>query len=280
MNPLSPQSPEPLYLQLANELRSAIRRGELEPGQRLPPERDLVATYGVSRETVRQGLDVLKAEALVGSGPGRGTFVRQPPPVRFRFTRHGLPPGVSPWEHAMKQAGVEGSGRLTSVEQLGAGAEVANHLGIDKGSPVVVRRGEQLAGGFVAQLFTAWYPLDLVADTELAVPTAIPDGIYAALDRAGVNLATFTDEISARAPMPEEASALRLGSGVPVVTVARTAFDASGRPVEFMEAVHNPEMLLFAYEKLPLGRSSPGCPRARKGRFFRSSPAGGRRPTS
>jgi len=63
MTPLSPESPEPLYLQLARELRSAIQRGELEPGQRLPPERDLVATYGVSRETVRQGLDVVILEA-------------------------------------------------------------------------------------------------------------------------------------------------------------------------------------------------------------------------
>ncbi len=262
MNPLSPQSPEPLYLQLANELRSAIRRGELEPGQRLPPERDLVATYGVSRETVRQGLDVLKSEALIGSAPGRGTFVRQPPPVRFRFTRHGLPLGVSPWEHATKRAGVEGGGRLTSVEQLVAGHEAASHLAIEDGSPVVVRRGEMLVGGFVAQLFAAWYPLELVRGTELTVPTAIPDGIYAALDRAGLHLETFSEEISARAPRPEEASALRLGSGVPVLTISRTASDAGGRPVEFLETVSNPEMLLFVYEGLPLGR--PAAKRRRR----------------
>jgi GntR family transcriptional regulator len=211
-------------------------------------------THGISRETVRQALDVLKAEALVGSGQGRGTFVRQPPPVRFRFTRHGLPPGVSPWHHATKEAGVEGGGRLTSVEQVAAGPEVASHLVIEMGSPVVVRRGEMLAGGYVAELYAAWYPLELVTGTELVVPTAIPDGIYAALDRAGVDLRTFTDEISARAPRPEEASALRLGAGVPVLTIARTAFDGEGQPVEYLETVNNPEMLLFLYEGLPLGR--------------------------
>jgi GntR family transcriptional regulator len=254
MTPLSPQSPEPLYLQLANELRSAIRRGELQPGGRLPPERDLVATYGVSRETVRQGLDVLKAEALIGSGPGRGTFIRQPPPVRFRFTRHGLAPGVSPWEQATRQAGVEGSGRVTSVDQLRAGPEAARHLAIEEGSPVVVRRGEMLIGGFVAQLFAASYPLELVRGTELVGPAAISDGIYAALDRAGMHLDTYTEEISARAPTPEEASALRLGLGVPVLTIVRTTSDVGGQPVEFLETVSNPEMLLFVYEGLPLGR--------------------------
>jgi len=140
------------------------------------------------------------------------------------------------------------------VDQLGAGAEVASHLGIEVGSPVVVRRGEMLVGSFVAQLFAAWYPLELVRGTELVMPTAISDGIYAALDRAGVHLETFAEEISARAPTPEESSALRLGSGVPVLTVARTTSDADGRPIEFLETVSNPEMLLFVYEGLPLGR--------------------------
>jgi GntR family transcriptional regulator len=262
MTPLSPESPEPLYLQLASELRSAIQRGELEPGQRLPPERDLVATYGVSRETVRMALDALKAEGLVGSGQGRGTFVRQPP-VRFRFTRHGLPPGVSPWEHAAQLAGVESSGRLTSVEQLGASGEPASHLQLGIGELVVVRRGEMLAAGVVAQLYAAWYPLELVKGTELVGPTAIPDGVYAALDRAGVSLDTFTDEIGARLPRRDEASALRLGSGMPVLTIDRTAFDTDGRPVEYLETVSNPESLLFLYERLPLGRPAKRRKRAK-----------------
>jgi hypothetical protein len=41
---------------------------------------------------------------------------------------------------------------------------------------------------------------------------------------------------------------------LPILTVARTAFDKAGRPMEFLETVNNPEMMVFLYEKLPLGR--------------------------
>lgn len=55
-------SPRPLYAQLADALRSAIHRGELKPGQRLPSERELEEAYGVSRATVKLALSALKAE--------------------------------------------------------------------------------------------------------------------------------------------------------------------------------------------------------------------------
>jgi GntR family transcriptional regulator len=153
----------------------------------------------------------------------------------------------------MQQAGIEAGGRLTSLEQVGAGTDVASHLAIEEGELVVVRRGEMLAGGLVAQLYVATYPLSLVAGTELVVIHAfIPGGIYAALDRAGLSLESATDEIGARAPSPEEAAALRLSPGIPVLTIARTAYDASGRPVEYLETVNNAEMLLLVYKDLPL----------------------------
>jgi GntR family transcriptional regulator len=258
----------PLAAQVANDLRERIRQGEWRRGQRLPTEYELAESYGVERSTVRRAMALLKAEALIDSRKGSGSFVRQPP-VRFRFTRHGLPPGVRPWEHATSRAGVDGSARLTSMEQLSADAEVAAHLGIAEGSPVIVRRGEMLAGDTVAQLFSAWYPLSLVAGTELAINAAIPDGIYAALDRAGLGVDTVTDEIGARPPTPEEAESLHLAPGVPVLTLTRTAY-AADRPVEYVQTVSNPEMLLFAYEHLPLGQ--PETSKRRRAQSNRKSP--------
>lgn len=63
-----------------------------------------------------------------------------------------------------------------------------------------------LAGDTVAQFFSAWYPLSHMSGTEPMINTAIPKGIYAALDRAGVRLDTATDEISAGAPTPKRPS--------------------------------------------------------------------------
>ena len=71
---------------MANELvvqhvRELIIRGKFTPGQRLPPERELVRDIGVSRTSVRAGLQTLAAKGLLIIRHGAGTFVADGPPV-------------------------------------------------------------------------------------------------------------------------------------------------------------------------------------------------------
>lgn len=255
MTPLDPQSTRPLHLQLADELRGQIRRGELKPGDRLPPERALAETYGISRPTVSAALAVLKSEALLSSGPGRGTFVRQNPPVRLafsRFSRQMREPGLGPWEAATRRAGVQGETRMLAVEHQAADDELAYRLGIEAGAQVILRSRMMLAEGHPTQIQSAWYPLDLVDGTELARPGKIVDGVFAALERIGRPPATATEEVATRAPTPEESAMLRLGSGVPVFVVTRTTRGPDGRALEVLEVVASGEATILVYEDLPL----------------------------
>jgi len=68
----------PLYIQIRNHIREAIRRGDLANGQRLPPERELAARLGVNRTTVVNAYRELAADGLVEAHVGRGTIVSQP----------------------------------------------------------------------------------------------------------------------------------------------------------------------------------------------------------
>ena len=52
-----------------------IHRGELRPGDRLPPERDLAKQLGVSRPTLRAGISSLAAVGVLQPRRGAGTFV-------------------------------------------------------------------------------------------------------------------------------------------------------------------------------------------------------------
>lgn len=65
---------------IAEQIRSAIVGGRLEQGERLPPERELAAQFGVSRVTVRDALRALEATGLVEIRVGArgGAFVRAP----------------------------------------------------------------------------------------------------------------------------------------------------------------------------------------------------------
>jgi GntR family transcriptional regulator, transcriptional repressor for pyruvate dehydrogenase complex len=61
-------------------VRGLIERGELRPGDRLPPERELATQLGLSRPTVRTGLRSLSTMGAVQSRQGSGTFITAGPP--------------------------------------------------------------------------------------------------------------------------------------------------------------------------------------------------------
>ena len=67
--------PRLVYVQVADLIAARITSGELPPGSRLPPERDLAAEYGVAYDTVRRAAAVLRERGLIQTVHGRGTFV-------------------------------------------------------------------------------------------------------------------------------------------------------------------------------------------------------------
>lgn len=74
---------QPAYQQVADQLRSLIIEGELASGDRLPPEGELGASFGVSRSTVREALRVLASQGLIETTRGTtgGTFVTRIKPA-------------------------------------------------------------------------------------------------------------------------------------------------------------------------------------------------------
>lgn len=73
---LDPDDPRPPYQQVAAALRAAILTRKIEPGQKLPSQSELAASYGVARMTIQQALRILKDEGLTVSRQGSGVFAR------------------------------------------------------------------------------------------------------------------------------------------------------------------------------------------------------------
>src|SRR5215470_15149175 len=67
--------PPPMYQQIADDLRSKIKSGELQPGEQIPTEGDLQNIYSASRNTIRDAIKRLVSLGIVQTRPGQGTFV-------------------------------------------------------------------------------------------------------------------------------------------------------------------------------------------------------------
>jgi GntR family transcriptional repressor for pyruvate dehydrogenase complex len=73
-----PIRPRRLYEAIVGQIRDLIADRHLQPGDRLPSERELAEVLNVSRASVREALRVLAAMGWVEVRPGDGTFVREP----------------------------------------------------------------------------------------------------------------------------------------------------------------------------------------------------------
>ena len=80
MQPFKRQS---LNEQLMQLLTDAIVRGDLPAGSKLPPEAEMAAGFGVSRNTLRESLKVLEVFGIIESRHGQGTFVSEFAPRRI-----------------------------------------------------------------------------------------------------------------------------------------------------------------------------------------------------
>lgn len=71
-----PIRPKRLYQDIVEQIRALMDGGELRPGDRLLPERDLAQRLQVSRVSVREAIRALEMMGVVEIRPGEGTFVR------------------------------------------------------------------------------------------------------------------------------------------------------------------------------------------------------------
>lgn len=248
-------TPRKLYDQVADRVRQEIADERWPPGEVLPSEAQLCQDLGVSRNTVRQALAVLRAEGHLEVIQGKGTFVRRAPLhlALRRYQRGARRPGIGPFETAARDAGIAGRGELVLVEERKADDLMAARLGIEPGDGYIVRR--RLMHGEddkIIQVQEGHLPLDLVTGTPLAGAEKIVDGTYVALDAIGHGPASITETVSARALTSGEATVFSRPAGTPVICVERTTRDEGGLAVEWLTMVALAESTVLVYEDLPV----------------------------
>lgn len=66
-----------IYEEISARLQHLVQNDNLKPGDRLPPERQLAAMFGVSRNSVREAIKSLEQQGLLVSRPGAGTYITE-----------------------------------------------------------------------------------------------------------------------------------------------------------------------------------------------------------
>ncbi|MBZ4015878.1 GntR family transcriptional regulator [Streptomyces purpurogeneiscleroticus] len=245
-------SGKPKYLQIADDLAEQIRAGSLAPGAPVPSETDLMAKYGVASGTVRKAVAELRTTQLIETHHGRGSFVRSRPPVQRkssdRFRRAHRKAGKAAYLAEAEQSGGTPSVTVLYVGPTESPAEIAERLGVSPGAKVLSRRRRYFRDGTPTEEATSYLPWDVVKDIpETFAENPGGGGIYARLEEHGHVLDEFTETVRARLATKEEASALALSPGSPVIHLVRNAMTAEGRVVEVCDTVMAADQFILDY---------------------------------
>lgn len=223
--------PRPAYLRIADELRNGIRDGSYPPGSRLPTIAVLSGTHHVSEIVVRQAIAVLRSEGLVETRRGGGTIVRIRPPVRrmamerYRVETGPLTAPATSFTHDQRIGWSEY--RLDRhYKRVRADAELAGMFDLAPETLLLRRRFLFWARGEPQQISINYLPWDVVEGTPVADPAREPwpGGTPAQLAYLGHPPTRVEEAVRSRMPTPEEGEALRIPSGVPVITITRRMF--------------------------------------------------------
>jgi GntR family transcriptional regulator len=207
---------------------------DLEEGDAVPPERELAARFGVSRETVRQALHELLVAGRI-ERRGRGTVVSRPKLVQPLSLR-------SYTEGAAERGRVPGRIPVT-WEDITATAEIAEALAIPVGDAVMHLERVLLADEQRIGLESSFLP-----KCRFAVLTDTFDpatSLYAAIKATGVRFGSALERVETALPSPREAALLGTTTAMPALLLKRRTLDTEGRPIELVRALYRGDRVAF-----------------------------------
>jgi GntR family transcriptional regulator len=225
----------PRYLDIGEQLAAEVSR--MQPGDRLPKERELAERFAVSRMTVRQALSLLADQGRVYSVRGHGTFVGQPHVAKdatlTSFTEDMLARGLTP------------GSRLLDAAEVPAPADVARALELPEGAPIFQIERLRLADNLPMCLETVHLPARLFPQLLEADLTGSLYDVLGTRFRTTVVRAEQT--FSAARLTRRQADLLGVPNGSAALVMRRVSVDTRGRLVEHAESIYRNDRYEFRF---------------------------------
>ena len=241
MNSIDRQARLSLYYQLYEILHEKILLGELNPGDQLPTENELIQRYQVSRITVRRVLNMLVQEGLIYRQAGRGSF------VAHATLEHGLSHIVS-FTEDMRRRGFEVSTRVLLSGLVAATEELAKKLDVPVGEELARIERLRLADGepmcIENSYFVHRYCVGLL-DHDFSVESLREVKIQ----KYGIRWIRAQQTIRAINAPRELAELLGVKKDAALLFVERVSFSQDNVPVEFLQAHYRADRYTF-YNRL------------------------------
>lgn len=213
----------PTYLELAEGLAAEFQT----VGDRVPSENEIASAHGVSRPTARAALQELERRFLVRRIRGAGTFVSRR--IDYVISDRRPPSGSA----TLRSAGADPHSVLVEARTLACPADVALHLGIERGTRVTLIRRLMTVDGILTSWTSAYLLAALVPGIAAEMETR--QSLFEVMrDVYGIEAQRRWSRASLDLPPPQVVAALRL-EGTPPTWLLEGVNERRQSPREAVE---------------------------------------------
>lgn len=213
--------PRPKHVQLRDLIAQFASDGP--PDRAIPSERELMATYDVSRATVRKAIDSLVAEGVLRRTHGKGTFVARP---RLQSRLH-----LASFTQDMRRRGWTPSSLVLSIGLEEPSAEAIDLLQLAPEERAWHIERVRLADGHPIALEEGWYSATVAPDLDTKDLTG---SLYTILSEDyGVLIDSAEQTLWGEVTTAANAHTLAAAVNTPLLVFRRVS-SAAGIPVEFV----------------------------------------------
>ena len=220
---LDHDSKVPLYLQAEEQLRKLIKENHFKEGDLFPKETDLSRRWGISRNTLRQGISNMVKDGLLERKKKMGTTVRK------KKITTDLANWIS-FTHEMEDKGIPFKDLESRIAFTKSNKEVSNRLQISPGTSVICLERIRSTGRNPMVYFESFFHprIGLTGKENFKRP------LYEMLDETFHIVPVYSqEEIRAVAANQKIVNLLKIKKGAPVLERKRLVLDSGRRPVEF-----------------------------------------------
>ncbi|MBI2242478.1 MAG: GntR family transcriptional regulator [Nocardioides sp.] len=216
-------------------LRALVRKiedGTYGPGDRLPTERQIAQSMGVSLAPVRVAMKQLERAGHVERSQGRGTFVVERP-VHYELRL------MSSSTDSLRRAGVPFAVEVVDQSIDVPPSEVATRLGLDGDETAFHLLRVVTVRACPSILLESWVSQERMGDVLDDEIFDRGESLYRVLAKNGVTQRRASGQVAIHYATESEADLLGMAFGTPLLGLTSVSFDADDRPIDYSRGLYD-----------------------------------------
>ena len=238
---INKNTPIPLYYQLKEIILDEIKKGNLEPEDCIPTEKELSEIFEISRTTIRQAIIELVKDGYLYRIKGKGTFVSKPKITQDFMMK------LETFDEQIKRIGLIPSTKVLEIKIIDATEEAISVLGLPLNEKVIKLTRLRFANDEPIVIVETYLPYNICS--LILQHNMEEESLYEVLSKkTETRIYRVIRTVEAIVAGQYESNLLQIKKGYPIQLFTTIGYNQMGKPIEYSIARYRGDRNQFTVE--------------------------------